>query len=96
MTVEVAGLLSLCTVRWSQGIQLYVVLLCRRLRGEPVPDGTENDRAEYLALADLEDSDRRVEPCCAALARMALTGSHRSLRPVDTSSWGAQYISAFC
>ena len=43
--VGVTGQLSVCSIRWSQGIQLYVVFLCHRLSGEPVPDGAENDRA---------------------------------------------------
>jgi len=58
------------------GNSLYIVMLLRPQSGEPNPDMTEVDRAEYFSLAEIEAMEQ-ISPINIEVAKRALAEDHR-------------------
>jgi ADP-ribose pyrophosphatase YjhB (NUDIX family) len=58
------------------GNSLYIVMLLRPQSGEPNPDMTEVDRAEYFSLAEIEAMEQ-ISPINIQVAKRALAEDHR-------------------
>ena len=58
------------------GNSLYIVMLLRPQSGEPNPDMTEVDRAEYFSLAEIEAMEQ-ISPINIEVAKRALAEDHQ-------------------
>ena len=58
------------------GNSLYIVMLLRPQSGQPNPDMTEVDRAEYFSLAEIEAMEQ-ISPINIQVAKRALAEDHR-------------------
>jgi len=60
------------------GNSLYIVMLLSPESGEPAPDMTEVDRAEYFSLAEIQALEH-ISPINIEVAKRALAQDHRLL-----------------
>jgi ADP-ribose pyrophosphatase YjhB (NUDIX family) len=83
VTAEIEGLLGIQThARPESGEPcVYLLFLCRHVRGEPTPDDQETDRAAYFSLAALDALDEPVDEFCEWLARRVLQGRFSLIPP---------------
>jgi ADP-ribose pyrophosphatase YjhB (NUDIX family) len=74
---EIDGLLgiqNLPTYGW-----LGIVFLCHQVKGRPISDGVETDKAAYFSLEEMDSFEELFEPWCEWLARRVLTGKHTTI-----------------
>lgn len=94
VTAEVEGVLGLRN-RYDpdSGNSLYIVLLLRRLSGEPEPDGKEVDRAAYFSLDEIRALDQ-VPAINVEIAHRALSQDKHLLMPqtLTHQATGAPYL----
>ncbi len=81
VTATVQGVLGIRN-RYDEegGNSTYVVLLLSPQSGEPTPDMTEVDRAEYFSLAEIQALEQ-ISPINIEVAKRALAQDHRMLCP---------------
>ena len=79
VTATVQGVLGIRN-RYDEegGNSTYVVLLLSPQSGEPTPDMTEVDRAEYFSLAEIQALEQ-IAPINIEVAKRALAQDHRLL-----------------
>ena len=85
VTAQVEGVLGIRN-RCDEdgGNSLYIVMLLSPLSGEPKPDLSEVDRAEYFSLEDIQALDQ-VPRINLEVARRALASDHNILNPMIVS-----------
>ncbi len=66
------------------GNNLYIVMLLSPLSGEPKPDMSEVDRAEYFSLEEIQALEQ-VPPINLEVAKRALASDHNILNPMIVS-----------
>lgn len=82
VTAEMEGLLGIQNHPDREGnLRVYFLFLARHVRGDPMPDDHETDRATYFTLAELDALDDPVDPFCKWLARRVLRGEHHLIPP---------------
>ena len=81
VTAEVQGVLGIRN-RYDEdgGNSIYVVMLLNGLSGEPKPDMTEVDRAEFFTLEEILDIEQ-IGAINVEVAKQALSADHRVLFP---------------
>jgi ADP-ribose pyrophosphatase YjhB (NUDIX family) len=79
VTATVQGVLGIRN-RYDEegGNSLYIVMLLSPESGEPAPDMTEVDRAEYFSLAEIQALEH-ISPINIEVAKRALAHGHRLL-----------------
>ena len=79
VTATVQGVLGIRN-RYDEegGNSLYIVMLLSPESGEPAPDMTEVDRAEYFSLAEIQALEH-ISPINIEVAKRALVQDHRLL-----------------
>ena len=79
VTATVQGVLGIRN-RYDEegGNSLYIVMLLSPESGEPAPDMTEVDRAEYFSLAEIQALEH-ISPINIEVAKRALAQDHRLL-----------------
>ena len=79
VTATVQGVLGIRN-RYDEegGNSTYVVMLLSPKSGEPTPDMTEVDRAEYFSLAEIQALEQ-ISPINVEVAKRALAQNHRLL-----------------
>ncbi len=79
VTATVQGVLGIRN-RYDEegGNSTYVVMLLSPQSGEPTPDMTEVDRAEYFSLAEIQALEQ-IAPINIEVAKRALAQDHRLL-----------------
>jgi ADP-ribose pyrophosphatase YjhB (NUDIX family) len=79
VTATVQGVLGIRN-RYDEegGNSLYIVMLLSPESGEPAPDMTEVDRAEYFSLAEIQSLEH-ISPINIEVAKRALAQDHRLL-----------------
>jgi len=80
---QVDGLLGIQNHATADGEpRLYLLLLCRHMSGELMPDHHETDRAAYFSLAETQRFDEPFDEFCEWVARRVLSGEHRLIPPI--------------
>ena len=81
VTAEVRGVLGIRN-RYDEdgGNSIYVVMLLNALSGEPNPDMTEVDRAEFFTLDEILAIEQ-IGAINVEVAKQALSAGHRILCP---------------
>jgi ADP-ribose pyrophosphatase YjhB (NUDIX family) len=94
---ELRGLLAVTHIDWEGEPQVYLVFLYERVSGHPQPDGTENDRAAFLTLEEIDAFDEPIDKLCKWIARRVLDDAHplSILAPFDTRSLDPDYWTTF-
>ena len=85
VTAQVEGVLGIRN-RYDEdgGNSLYIVMLLSHLAGEPHPDMTEVDRAEFFSLEEIQALEQ-VPSINLEVAKRALAPSHSILIPQEVS-----------
>ena len=85
VTAHVEGVLGIRN-RYDEdgGNSMYIVMLLSPLSGEPKPDLSEVDRAEYFSLEEIQALDQ-VPQINLEVARRALAPDHNILNPMIIS-----------
>ncbi len=85
VTAQVKGVLGIRN-RYDEdgGNSLYIVMLLSPLSGEPKPDLSEVDRAEYFSLEEIQALDQ-IPQINLEVARRALAPDHNILNPMIVS-----------
>ena len=88
VTAEVQGVLGIRN-RYDEdgGNSIYVVMLLKGLSGEPKPDMTEVDRAEFLTLEEILAIEQ-IGAINVEVAKQALSADHRVLFPQTITQAG--------
>ncbi len=88
VTAEVQGVLGIRN-RYDEdgGNSIYVVMLLNGLSGEPKPDMTEVDRAEFFTLAEILTIEQ-IGAINVEVAKQALSADHRVLFPQTITQAG--------
>ena len=88
VTAEVQGVLGIRN-RYDEdgGNSIYVVMLLNGLSGEPKPDMTEVDRAEFFTLAEIL-AIAQIGAINVEVAKQALSADHRVLFPQTITQAG--------
>ena len=81
VTAQVEGVLGIRN-RYDEdgGNSLYIVMLLSPLSGQPHPDMSEVDRAEYFSLEEIQALEQ-VPPINLEVAKRALSADHNILIP---------------
>ena len=85
VTAQVEGVLGIRN-RYDEdgGNSLYIVMLLSHLSGEPKPDLSEVDRAEYFSLEEVQALEQ-VPAINVEVAKRALAPDHNILNPMIVS-----------
>ena len=88
VTAEVQGVLGIRN-RYDEdgGNSIYVVMLLNGLSGEPKPDMTEVDRAEFFTLEEILAIEQ-IGAINVEVAKQALSADHRVLFPQTITQAG--------
>ncbi len=88
VTAEVQGVLGIRN-RYDEdgGNSIYVVMLLNGLSGEPKPDMTEVDRAEFFTLEEIL-AIKQIGAINVEVAKQALSADHRVLFPQTITQAG--------
>jgi 8-oxo-dGTP diphosphatase len=82
ITAAIDGVISVYSIARESPL-VYVVLLCHHVSGDPVPDGTENDRAVFLTRDELEALPEQIIEPCYEIADLYWRGDYRLLHLRD-------------
>ncbi len=87
VVAEVEGLLGIQNHCHEGEPRLYLLFLCRHIRGEPIPDNHETDKAGYFSLDGMERFNESFDEFCEWLARRVLNGQYHVVSPESANPY---------
>jgi ADP-ribose pyrophosphatase YjhB (NUDIX family) len=84
---KVEGLLGVQNHSNGGEPRLYILFLCRPIRGEPSPDNHETDKAAYFSLDEMTGFNEPFDEFCEWLAKRVLEGQYHFIPAVSSNPY---------
>ncbi len=84
---RVEGLLGVQNHSINGEPQLYIIFLCRHIKGEPAPDNREVDRAAYFSIDEMAGFGESFDDFCEWMAIRVLKGQHSVIPPQSANPY---------
>jgi ADP-ribose pyrophosphatase YjhB (NUDIX family) len=92
---EMKGIIAISHINLDGEPQIYLVFLGDYRSGTLCPDQTENDRAGFHTLSEIDEMEDSVDPLARWIVERVNRGEYRVLIPHDTRSLDPNYHTVF-